>query len=134
MDVTLKFTSKCAKRKKVLRPNFKSQENMNKLLKIGFSMEIMIIFLLFMAFACASATFIENDFGALGSKAFVYGQTWFELVMLILTIGIIFHTIWFKMYTKKKFFMFMIHISLVFIFIGAAMTRYMGYEAIMTIP
>lgn len=107
---------------------------MNKLLKIVFSMEIMTIFLLFMAFACASATFIENDFGPLGSKAFVYGQTWFEFVMLVLTTGIIFHIIWFKMYTKKKFFMFMIHISLVFIFMGAAMTRYMGYEAVMTIP
>jgi cytochrome c biogenesis protein ResB len=57
-----------------------------------------------------------------------------KLSFLFLTIGIIFHTIWFKMYTKKKFFIFMIHISLVFIFIGAAMTRYMGYEAIMTIP
>lgn len=107
---------------------------MNKLLKILFSMEIMTIFLLFMAFACASATFIENDFGPLGSKAFVYGQTWFEFVMLVLTIGIIFHIIWFKMYAKKRFFMFMIHISLVLIFTGAAMTRYMGYEAVMTIP
>ena len=107
---------------------------MNKLLKTIFSIEIMTVFMTFMALSCAIATFIENDFGPLGSRSFVYGQTWFELIMLILTIGVIFNIIWFKMYEKKKFFIFMIHISLVFIFIGSAMTRYMGYEAVMTIP
>ena len=107
---------------------------MNKLLKTIFSMEIISVFLMFMALSCAIATFIENDFGPAGSKAFVYGQTWFELVMLILTIGIVFHIFWFKMYKKEKFFIFMIHISIVFIFVGSAMTRYLGYEAVMTIP
>ncbi len=107
---------------------------MNKLLKTIFSIEIMTVFMTFMALSCAIATFIENDFGPLGSRSFVYGQTWFELIMLILAIGVIFNIIWFKMYEKKKFFIFMIHISLVFIFIGSAMTRYMGYEAVMTIP
>ena len=107
---------------------------MNKLLKTIFSIEIMTVFMTFMALSCAIATFIENDFGPLGSKSFVYGQTWFELILLILTIGVISNIIWFKMYQKKKFFIFMIHISLVFIFVGAAMTRYMGYAAVMTIP
>ncbi len=107
---------------------------MNRVLRIIFSMEIMAVFLVFMAFTCAIATFIENDFGPAGSKSFVYGQTWFELVMLILTLGIICHIIWFKMYKKDKFFILMIHISLVLIFIGAAMTRYLGYEATMIIP
>ena len=107
---------------------------MNKLLKTIFSIEIMTVFMTFMALSCAIATFIENDFGPLGSKSFVYGQTWFELILLILTMGVISNIIWFKMYQKKKFFIFMIHISLVFIFVGAAMTRYMGYEAVMTIP
>jgi len=90
--------------------------------------------MIFLALSCAVATFIENDFGPLGSKSFIYGQTWFELIMLILTIGVIFNIIWFKMYKKEKFFIFMIHISLVFIFVGSALTRYLGYEAIMTIP
>ncbi len=107
---------------------------MKKIFKTLFSMEVMTVLLVFMALACAVATFIENDFGPLGSKSFVYGQTWFEIIMLLLTIGVIFNIIWFKMYKLKKFFIFMIHISLVFIFIGAALTRYLGYEAIMTIP
>ena len=64
-------------------------------------MEIISVFLVFMALSCGIATFIENDFGPAGSKAFVYGQTWFELVMLVLTIGIIFHIFWFKMYKNS---------------------------------
>jgi hypothetical protein len=107
---------------------------MNKILKNVFSLEVMSVFMIFLALSCAVATFIENDFGPLGSKSFIYGQTWFELIMLILTIGVIFNIIWFKMYKKEKFFIFMIHISLVFIFVGSALTRYLGYEAIMTIP
>jgi len=89
---------------------------MKKLLKTIFSIEIMTVFLIFMALSCAVATFMENDFGPLGSKSFIYGQTWFELIMLILTVGIIFNINWSKMYKKEKFFMFMIHISLIFIF------------------
>lgn len=107
---------------------------MGKLLRVIFSIEVMTVFLMFMALSCAVATFIGNDFGPLGSKSFIYNQTWFELIMLILTIGIAFNIIWFKMYKKEKFFLFMIHISLVLIFLGAAMTRYLGYEAVMTIP
>ncbi|MCG3715049.1 cytochrome C biogenesis protein, partial [Aliarcobacter butzleri] len=99
-----------------------------------FSIQIMTIFLIFMALACAVATFVENDFGVLGARSFVYGQTWFEFIMLILTIGIAVNIIIFKMYKKNKFFTFLIHISIIFIFIGSAMTRYLGYEAVMTIP
>ncbi|RBQ32518.1 cytochrome C biogenesis protein [Arcobacter sp. FW59] len=106
---------------------------MTNFFKNLFAMPVMIIFLIFMALACAVATFIENDFGVLGAKSFVYGQTWFELIMLILAIGIAFNIILFKMYKKNKFFIFLIHISIIFIFIGSAMTRYLGYEAVMTI-
>ena len=61
---------------------------MKNLFKTIFSMEIITVFLIFMALSCGVATFIENDFGPLGSKSFVYGQTWFEFIMLFLTIGV----------------------------------------------
>lgn len=106
---------------------------MKKTIRNLFSMEIMTVFMLFFALACAVATFVENDFGPLGAKSFIYGQTWFELIMLILTLGVVFNIYWFKMYQKKKFFILLIHISFIFIFIGSALTRYLGYEATMTI-
>jgi len=107
---------------------------MKKLLKNILSLEIMTVLLLALAFSCAIATFIENDFGTLGAKSVVYGQTWFETIMVLLTLGIVANIIWFKMYKIKKFFIFMIHISFIFILLGAGLTRYLGYEGIMTIP
>ncbi|RXJ90231.1 cytochrome C biogenesis protein [Arcobacter sp. CECT 8983] len=106
---------------------------MLKKLKSIFSMPIVVVLLLFFGLSCALATFIENDFGPMGARSFIYGQTWFELLMLLLTIAVIVNIFVFKMYKKDKFFLFMIHISLVFIFVGSAMTRYMGYEANITI-
>ncbi len=106
----------------------------NKILKSIFGMPTIIVLLFFMALSSGIATFIENDFGPLGAKSFVYGQTWFETIMLLLTLGVIANIIWFKMYKKNKLFVLLIHLSLVFIFIGAALTRYFGYEAYMTIP
>ena len=105
-----------------------------KILKSIFGMPTMIVLLSFMALSSGMATFIENDFGPLGAKSFVYGQTWFETIMLLLTLGVIANIIWFKMYKKDKLFILLIHLSLVFIFIGAALTRYFGYEAYITIP
>lgn len=107
---------------------------MNKLLKKIFSLEIMIVFMILMAFASALATFIENDYGTLAAKSFIYNQTWFEAVMIFLCFGIITNIIWFKMYNKKKIFILLIHISFIFILLGSGLTRYFGYEGIMTIP
>ena len=77
---------------------------MKKIFRTILSMEVMIVLLLFMAFACAVATFVENDYGTLGAKSFIYGQTWFESIMMLLTIGVVANIIWFKMYKIKKFF------------------------------
>jgi cytochrome c-type biogenesis protein CcsB len=38
------------------------------------------------------------------------------------------------MYKKDKFFILMIHVSFIFLLIGAGLTRYVGYEGVMTIP
>jgi len=97
-------------------------------------MEVITVFMLLFAFACAVGTFVENDYGTLAARSFVYNQTWFELIMVVLTIGSILNIIWFKMYKIKKFFIFFIHISFAFLLIGSTLTRYVGFEAIMTIP
>jgi len=107
---------------------------MKKLLKNILSIETATVLMLLFAFSCAVATFIENDYGTLGAKSFVYNKTWFELIMLILVLSSLANIIWFKMYKIKKFFIFFIHISFAFILLGAGLTRYLGYEGIMTIP
>ncbi len=105
---------------------------MQRVLKTILSIEVMIILLILMALCSALATFIENDFGPLGARSFIYNQKWFELIFLVLSVGVIYHIIYSKMH--KKFFTFIIHISLVLILTGSFLTRYFGFEATLTIP
>lgn len=83
---------------------------MKKIFKTLFSMEVMIVLLIFFALSCAIATFIENDFGPIGAKSFIYGQKWFELIMLLLTVGVIFHIFWSKMYKTNRLFILLIQL------------------------
>ena len=77
------------------------------------------------------ATFIENDFGTSTARVLVYNNLWYEMALglsIINLIGIINRR---KMWKQKAKFIF--HISFVVMLIGAAMTRYIGYEGIMQI-
>ena len=66
-------------------------------------MEIITVFLIFMALSLLWLHLLKMTLVHLALNLFVYGQTWFEFIMLFLTIGVIFNIIWFKMYKKDKF-------------------------------
>jgi len=77
------------------------------------------------------ATFIENDFGTSTARVLVYNNIWYEMALglsILNLIGIINRR---KMWKQKAKFIF--HVSFVVMLIGAAMTRYIGYEGIMQI-
>jgi cytochrome c-type biogenesis protein CcsB len=91
----------------------------------------MALLLILLAIGAAVATFIENDYGTSTARVMVYNHIWYETVLLLTVInlsGIILKT---KMWKKPARFLF--HVSFVVIFIGAAITRYAGYEGIMHI-
>ena len=52
-------------------------------------MQTMGFLLLIFAAAIGTATFIENDFGTVASKAVVYNATWFNILMLLLAINLV---------------------------------------------
>ncbi len=91
--------------------------------------------LLFFLFATAMgiATFIENDFGTQTSKALVYNTWWFEAIMVFFVINFFGNIFRYRLYKKEKWAVLMFHLSFLFIIIGAAITRYVGYEGIMLI-
>ena len=91
--------------------------------------------LLMMIFAIASgyATFIENDFGTMTAKAEVYNARWFEILLFVLTINLIYNIFRFKMIQRKKALVLLFHVSFIVILVGAAVTRYVGYEGSMHI-
>lgn len=106
---------------------------MKRIFNALFSMELMGLLVIAFAVATGVATFIENDFGTAGAKAVVYNATWFEILLVVLGINLVANIFKYKMYRKEKLVVFTFHVSFIVILIGAGITRYIGYEGIMSI-
>jgi cytochrome c-type biogenesis protein CcsB len=78
------------------------------------------------------ATFIENDYGTQTARALVYNARWFEFFLLYFIILLVYNMFKFKSY-KNRPSVFLFHFSFLVIAIGAALTRFAGYEGIMHI-
>jgi len=98
-----------------------------------FSMQMALLLLFAFAFAIGGATFIENDYGTQSARALVYNAKWFEVLLIFITMNLAYNIFKFKMYKKEKMAQFTFHIAFILIFIGAGVTRYIGFEGIMHI-
>ncbi len=104
-----------------------------KFFKFLFSGTFMGLLMVVFAISIGYATFIENDFDATTAKMLIYNARWFEALMLLMIVnfsGMIFTR---QLYRKSKLNILVIHVSLVIIIIGAALTRYIGFEGQMHI-
>ncbi|HHG74475.1 MAG TPA: hypothetical protein ENK22_05470, partial [Persephonella sp.] len=106
---------------------------MKRLTDILFSLKTTVTLLIIFAAVIGAATFIENDFGRETSYALIYGTKWFEVLLTLLTVNLIGNIFRYKMWQPKKLPLFIFHLSFIVIFIGAAVTRYFGYEGMMHI-
>ncbi len=97
------------------------------------SMQTAGMLLLIYGAAIGTATFIENDFGTQAAKAVVYNATWFNILMIFMAIVIVTNVIKSKLYKRKKFTIFIFHISFICILLGAGITRFISYEGMMHI-
>ncbi|HSG67103.1 MAG TPA: cytochrome c biogenesis protein ResB, partial [Bacteroidales bacterium] len=106
---------------------------MKKLTGLLFSMELTGMLILLFTVSIGFATFIENDFGTLTAKANVYNARWFEFMLLLLAVNMTGSIVKHKMYLRAKWPVFIFHVSFLIILLGAAVTRYIGYEGSMAI-
>ncbi len=97
------------------------------------SMKMMALLMLIFAVASGYATFIENDYGTMTAQAVVYKARWFELLLIVLSINLMLNIVRFKMIQKKKILILLFHVSFLVILVGAAVTRYYGFEGMMHI-
>ncbi len=81
----------------------------------------------------AYATFIENDYGTQTAKILIYNSLWFEILLFIMIINMVGSIMVNKLWGKKKWSMFLFHVAFIIILVGAAVTRYFGYEGSMHI-
>jgi len=94
---------------------------------------MMGLLLIMLAIAMAAATFIENDFGADAARQIVYNTRWFELIFLLLVTNLAGQIITFKLYRKEKLTVMLFHIAFIIMIIGAAITRYTGFDGMIHI-
>ena len=94
---------------------------------------MMGLLLITLAIAMAAATFIENDFGADAARQIVYNTRWFELIFLLLVTNLAGQIITFKLYRKEKLTVMLFHIAFIIMIIGAAITRYTGFDGMIHI-
>jgi len=106
---------------------------MKKMIKYIFGMELAGVLLLVLAFSMALATFIENDFGTSASKALVYNSLWFEMVIGLIFINLLYNASKIKPWRTKKWSVFIFHMAFILIILGAGVTRYIGFEGMMSI-
>ncbi|MBN2869800.1 MAG: cytochrome c biogenesis protein ResB, partial [Campylobacterales bacterium] len=106
---------------------------MNRILSVLGSMKTMAVLMLIFAVSIGYATFIENDFGTMSAKADVYNALWFEVLLGLLAVNLLLNIIRFKMARNGKWLVFLFHVSFLIILVGAAITRYVGYEGVMHI-
>ncbi|QCX39371.1 cytochrome C biogenesis protein [Aureibaculum algae] len=106
---------------------------MKKIYNILFSTRLTAILFVVFGAAMGIATFIENDYGTQASKALVYNSWWFQLTMLIFVGNFIGNIFRYRLLRKEKISVLMFHLAFIVIIVGAAITRYISYEAIMPI-
>ncbi len=91
------------------------------------------LYMILFAVAIGVATFIENDFGTSSAQKIIYKSRWFELLLLLFGISILVNIFRFRLIQQKKWAVFAFHASIIIILLGAAVTRYFGYEGMMHI-
>jgi len=96
-------------------------------------MKTMAVLMLIFAAAIGYATFIENDYGTITAKADIYNAFWFEVLMVLLAVNLAINMVRYKMFSIKKAPIFIFHLSFLIILLGAAITRFIGFEGTMHI-
>lgn len=92
-----------------------------------------IILISILALVLAIATFIEEKYDTETAKQVVYHAKWFEFIFLLLILNLFGHIKQYNLLSRKKWAGLLFHTAFIIIIIGAAVTRYFGFEGTMPI-
>lgn len=104
-----------------------------RFLKNLFAMRFISMALVSFLLAIGTATFLESIHGIQTAKIVVYNATWFTILLIYLSFGLIANIINYQMWQAKKIAVLSFHVAFLIIMVGAAVTRYMGFEGLMVI-
>lgn len=106
---------------------------LKKISSILFSTRLMATLFILFAVAMAVGTFIESKYNTDTARILIYNAWWFEAIMLVFVVNFAGNIKRYKLYKKEKWATLMLHLSFIFIIIGAAITRYISFEGVMPI-
>ena len=106
---------------------------MKNVLNLIYSTKATLWLLLLFAISMATATFVEDRYDTETAYRYIYGAKWFEIVIALLALNFIGNIHRYNLLSKKKFAGFVFHAAFIVMIIGAAITRYFGYEGLMHI-
>jgi cytochrome c-type biogenesis protein CcsB len=106
---------------------------MKNISKILFSQKVTLVLITIFAVAIGVATFIEQNHDTATAKMMVYNSRWMELLLFLLTVNLTGSIFQRKLYRKEKITILLFHLGFIVMILGAAVTRYIGYEGSMHI-
>jgi cytochrome c-type biogenesis protein CcsB len=106
---------------------------MKKIKNLLFSMPTTLFLLVIFGISIGYATFAESSSGTEYAKQIVYNAKWFEGLMILLIINMIGSIFRYDLINRKKWSVLLFHVAFILILIGAAVTRYVGFEGMMHI-
>ncbi|WP_306350921.1 cytochrome c biogenesis protein CcsA [Flavobacterium sp. '19STA2R22 D10 B1'] len=104
-----------------------------KIFSFLFSTRLMAILFLSFALAMAIGTFIEDAYNTDTARILIYNAWWFEAIMVFFMINFIGNIKRYQLHKKEKWATLLLHLSFIFILLGAFVTRYISYEGVMPI-
>jgi len=104
-----------------------------KILAFLFSTRLMAFLFLAYAVAMATGTFIESEYNTDTARILIYNTKWFEAIHVFFLINFFGNIQRYQLYKKEKWATLLLHLSFIFIIIGATITRYISYEGMMPI-
>ncbi len=106
---------------------------MKKLIRSIFSISAAGFSLLLIAFVLGFATIVEHNHGFHAARVLVYQAHWFEMILFVMTVALVYNIYRFRLYKKEKLTIGLFHMAFILIVLGAGVTRYFGQEGIMHI-
>lgn len=107
-----------------------------KIASILFSTRLTAILFIVFAVAMGIGTFMDASQETSPtpySRALIYNAWWFEAIMGLFVVNFIGNIFKFRLWRKEKWATLTLHLSFILIIVGAFVTRYIGYEGVISI-
>ncbi|MDH7914314.1 cytochrome c biogenesis protein CcsA [Winogradskyella sp. SYSU M77433] len=107
-----------------------------KIASFFFSTKLTAVLFIVFAAAMATGTILDRNMDTSPTpytRILIYNAWWFETIMVFFVINFVGNIVRYKLHKKEKWATLILHLAFIFILVGAFVTRYIGYEGMMSI-